>query len=49
MTPKTRAVSEKNKAIMAKLDPAEAFCGAFEKGSSLADALLQERKVELLV
>jgi AbrB family looped-hinge helix DNA binding protein len=25
-------------------DPAEAFCGAFEKGSSLTGALLRERK-----
>jgi len=27
-------------------DPAEAFCGAFEKGSSLTGALLRERKEE---
>lgn len=25
-------------------DPAEAFCGAFEKGPSLSEALLRERK-----
>lgn len=25
-------------------DPAESFCGAFEKGSSLTGALLRERK-----
>lgn len=25
-------------------DPAEAFCGAFEKGASLTEALLRERK-----
>lgn len=30
------------------LDPVEAFCGMFQKGSSLTAALLKDRKQELM-
>lgn len=30
------------------LEPAEAFCGAFQQGSSLTQALLKDRKRELM-
>ena len=41
-----KIVEDRAELIPIPENPVEAFCGVFEKGSSLTDALLKERKEE---